>query len=120
MSRMLLPALAKVSSRDAEFTSRLRVAQAALAVERYRLSHDNALPLSLNDLAPAYLKSVPLDPCDGQPLRFKKLTKGYIVYAVGTDGSDDGGAEKLPAPGGTGGTSSGARPGFDITFTVER
>jgi hypothetical protein len=46
---------------------------------------------------------LPLDPFDGQPLRYKKLPKGYVVYSNGEDGKDDGGDEKK-----------------DITFTVER
>ena len=33
--------------------SRLRVAQTALAIERFRLAHTNALPASLDDLVPA-------------------------------------------------------------------
>ena len=31
---------------------------------------------------------------DGQPLRDKKLAKGYVVYRFGEDGKDDGGDEK--------------------------
>jgi len=110
LSQMLLPALGKFHTRDAEFVTNLRVAQTALAIERYRLAHNNALPSSLDELAPTYLKSALIDPCDGQPLRFKKLDKGYVVYGVGSDGTDEGGAERKG--------SSTAK--YDITFTVER
>jgi hypothetical protein len=109
-SQMLLPALAKVCNRDADHVTLLRVAQTALAVERYRLAHTNSLPTSLEELVPTYLKSTPIDPCDGQPLRFKKLDKGYVVYGVGSDGTDESGAERKG--------SSTAK--YDITFTVER
>jgi len=74
----------------------------SLAVERYRLAND-ALPDSLSTLVPKFLDAVPIDPFDGQPLRYKKLAKGCVVYSVGEDGKDDGGDEKK-----------------DITFTVER
>jgi hypothetical protein len=79
---------------DAKYIARLRVAQAGLSVESYRSEHGQ-----LPDAPPSNLT----DPFDGQPLRYKKLAKGYVVYSVGEDGKDDGGDEKK-----------------DITFTVER
>jgi hypothetical protein len=78
------------------------VCRTSLSIERYRLSNNN-LPNKLDELVPAYLPVVPIDPFDGQPLHYKKLAKGYVVYSVGEDGKDDGGDEKK-----------------DITFTVER
>jgi hypothetical protein len=71
-------------------------------MERYRLAN-GVLPDSLGDLVPRFVDVVPADPYDGRPLRYQKLTKGYVVYSVGEDGNDDGGDEKK-----------------DITFTVER
>ena len=97
-------------------SARLRVAETALAVERFRLAHQNQLPGSLAALVPAYLKSVPTDPFDGQPLRFKRLEKGYVAYCIGTDLKDDGGPEaKQDAEG-----KWIRNQPFDITFTVER
>ena len=61
-----------------------------LAVERFRLDND-ALPETLNDLAPKYIESIPLDPFDGNPLRYKKLETGYSIYSIGPDCIDDGG-----------------------------
>jgi hypothetical protein len=55
---------------------------------------------------------VPTDPFNDQPLRYRKLTKGYIVYSLGPDFTDDGGKEKAPhAP---------ESAHYDITFTVRR
>jgi len=90
--------------KDASMTARLRAAQVAIAIERYRLVHGQP-PETLAELAPTYLKTVPTDPFDpaSAGLRCKKLAKGYVVYSVGEDGHDDGGdAEK------------------DIRFIVER
>jgi hypothetical protein len=92
-SHLLLPALSKAFLRDADACGRLRAAQAALAIERFRLAHTNALPQSLEQLVPAYLHSVPADPYDGHPLRFKARKAGYVVYSIGRDGKDDGGLE---------------------------
>ncbi len=42
-----------------------------------------ALPDSLDELVPAYLKEIPRDPFDGEKLRYDKGRK--IVWAVGRD-----------------------------------
>jgi hypothetical protein len=91
----MTPASAGAMLKQAKCVALMRVARAALAVERCRLATAR-LPDKLTD-------SAPLDPFTGQPLRYKKLAKGYVVYSVGEDGNDDGGDEKK-----------------DITFTVER
>lgn len=113
LSSMLLPALSSLPAKEAEVAARIRLAQTALAVERYRLEHANALPGSLSELAPALLKTVPADPFDGQPLRYKKLPgKGYVIYSVGKNRKDDQGASS-PSD------EKKAQP-IDITFTVHR
>jgi hypothetical protein len=91
-SRMLLPALGKLHLREADHTALVRVAAAALAIERFRLAHTNALPESLEQLVPACCKLLPRDPIDGAPLRYKTRGASYAVYSIGSDGQDDGGA----------------------------
>jgi hypothetical protein len=68
----------------------LRSAVVLVAVERYRRAH-RVWPESLAPLVPKYLEAVPLDPFDGQPLRYRKLADGVIVYSIGPDRQDDGG-----------------------------
>jgi hypothetical protein len=70
--------------------SLLRSASSAVAAERFRLERGR-WPESLEELVPAYLRAVPLDPFDGRPLRFRRLADGVVVYSVGPDGTDDGG-----------------------------
>jgi len=91
-----LPMLAKLFLRDANQTAQIRVARTALAVERHRRAHENALPANLTELVPTYLDTVPLDPADGQMLRFKKRNPGYVIYSMGSDANDDGGKELDP------------------------
>jgi hypothetical protein len=112
-SRILLPALELALERSAIAVAELRTAQGALAIERYRLAHNNALPDTLNQLVPQYLKSVPQDPFDGRPLRFKKHpSRGYTVYSIGRDRQDNGGRHKMAKmPRGT---------LYDLAFTVNR
>ena len=88
---MLLPALGAAHIKDARHVANLRVAAAALAIERFRLAHADALPGSLQELVPTYCQSVPSDPFDGKPLRYKTHGASYAVYSIGSDGQDDGG-----------------------------
>jgi hypothetical protein len=91
LSRGVLPALARVHIREAEHVALVRVAAAALAIERFRLAHTNALPENLQQLVPAFCKAVPADPIDRKPLRYKTHGGSYAVYSIGSDGQDDGG-----------------------------
>ncbi len=94
-SAILLPALGKALQRSAVALAELRAARVVVAVERYRLAHKNALPQTLSQLVPGYLKSVPTDPFDNRPLRFKRQSsRAYIVYSIGPDGVDNGGLHK--------------------------
>jgi hypothetical protein len=70
-----------------------RTALVAVAAERYRLRH-GAWPATLAALAPEFLPAVPADPFNGQPLRFTRFADGLLIYSVGSDLSDDGGAIK--------------------------
>jgi len=114
-SSMLLPAMSKSLTRLAEDIACRKTALTALAIERYRLTHGNGLPDSINALTPAFLKFSPADPFDGKPLRFKRLARGYVVYSIGSDGTDDGGVERKEIK-----KSTDRLLPFDITFTVER
>lgn len=111
VTRTLLSAYDLVAEVDAEDVGRLGAARAALAVERYRLAKGR-LPERLDELVPQYLERVPADPFDGEPLRYSRREKGYVVYSIGPDGKDDGGAEEDPE-------DPRARAP-DVTFTIER
>jgi|GEM_PF-1447758 len=63
----------------------------AIALERFRLKYDH-LPPDLNLLVPEFVQSVPLDPVDGNPLRYHlKLDGSFLLYSIGENGLDDGG-----------------------------
>ena len=95
----------------AESTSQLRSAETTMAIERYSIDHGSQLPEALTNLAPSYLHSTPIDPYDGQPLRFKTTRNGYVVYSIGSNRVDDGGAEWKPRK---------SPKDTDVTFTVYR
>src|SRR5262249_29944856 len=81
----------------------------ALAVERYRLKHGH-WPQTLAEVGPEFLKAIPLDPFDGQPLRYRCVADGVIIYSVGPDGVDDGGNIQRQKP-----TNE---PGTDLGFQL--
>jgi hypothetical protein len=110
-SGLLLPALNQMHLFEADDFARLNIIQTVFATERYRASHQNALPERLEDLVPLLLQSLPADPYTGKNLHYKKLASGYTIYSIGRNKKDDGGIGK---------TSSKVGGPDDITFTVER
>jgi len=115
LTRILWPVLAFTLNIDIRHLAHSRAAQTSLAVERYRLA-EGRLPQSLNNLVPAYIEAVPADPYDGHPLKYRTLESGFVVYSIGDDRSDDGGAER-----GKGERGPRGKPApWDITFIVER
>jgi hypothetical protein len=101
LTRLIMPATMKVSQASQRDQAYMRTAIAALAVERYRLLHD--WPRTLEDVVKAgFLKEIPTDPYDGQPLRYKRTPTGAIVYSAGFDKADNGGTinrNNFTAPG---------------------
>jgi hypothetical protein len=90
-SQLLLPALVRVHVKEANHVALVRAGAAALAVERFRLAHTNALPDNVEQLAPTCCATVPADPFDGKPLRYKAHGASYVVYSIGNNGQDEGG-----------------------------
>lgn len=109
---VIMPALSRITTVELGSIAHLRTADAALAVQRYRLKTDK-FPDKLADLVPAFLKSVPKDPFDGNELRYKKLEAGFVVYSIGEDMSDDGGKERPTG-------KKKKDDSWDVTFIVER
>lgn len=81
----------KLYDADRRSTALLRSTSAALACERFRRDRGR-WPDALAELIPNYGASVPVDPFDFRPLKYVARPNGRIVYSVGPDGQDDGGA----------------------------
>jgi hypothetical protein len=78
-----------------------RFAATALAIRLYELDHGQR-PAALAELVPAYLPAVPLDPFDPNdgPLRYLPEAPSPLLYSVGRNGVDEGGAFPVLAGGG--------------------
>jgi hypothetical protein len=112
---------ATLLGRAAEAEARRRILIAAITLERYRGKY-GSYPNTLGELAPEFLKTVPLDFMDGQPFRYRLIDGShFLLYSVGLDCVDHGG--KLPAhewetrfPGGA--TRYEAPPPADIVWPL--
>lgn len=73
-------------------TARVHMARTAVALERCRRVR-KTYPATLTELVPEFLSSVPVDPIDRAPLRYRCLPDGvgFDLYSIGMDGRDDDG-----------------------------
>ena len=88
----LIPNLSRSMSQAARGDALMLGARAALALERFRLANSHP-PAQIVELVPAFLPAVPLDPFDGQPLRYLSDDHGYTFYSIGENRKDDGGED---------------------------
>ena len=70
---------------DARSRGTILAARTAVAVERHLLA-GGKLPVSLAELVPDLLTNVPIDPFNGEPLRYVTSTESYAVFSVDGDG----------------------------------
>ena len=106
LSGLLRPSMEKWVGHEDRACARLRSAAVGVACERFRQANGR-WPADLGELE-ALLPAVPLDPYDGQSLRYRKLDDGVVVYSVGPDRQDDGGTLSYGQP----------EPGEDVGFRL--
>jgi hypothetical protein len=95
LARMTFPAVSKSVEKFALIQAQVDLARVACALERFRLAHGN-FPDTLDALAPQLIEKIPCDVINGQPLHYRRTEDGkFILYSVGWDETDDGGAVLL-------------------------
>ena len=91
MVKMLMPSLSRAVYLQIERDVVLDCTLVGIAAERYRLATGH-WPASLDELVPAYLDQLPLDPFgEGKPLKLAVTDQGIAIYSIGEDTIDDGG-----------------------------
>ena len=91
ISSALIGSMQRAIIRASTADTHCQLAVTAIALQRYQLRYGHQAP-SLKDLVPEFLPEVPIDPMDGQPLRYRLHDDGtFLLYSVGEDGVDDGG-----------------------------
>ena len=108
VTQIWAPGVSGVGKHFERHLANVHAARLTVAVERYRLAH-GTLPEGLEDLAPQFVETVPLDPFDGNAMRYAVTPSGYAVYSIGEDGNDDGGVFPTGTPG---------APGTDIGMFI--
>ncbi len=89
----VLSTIGQVSDLDLRVRAHAQLARTALALERYRLAN-GGLPEQLPSLVPDFLDQAPIDPFDNQPIRYRRLETGYLLYSADVDGQDNGGRKR--------------------------
>ncbi|MGA2060206.1 MAG: hypothetical protein ABSG67_06965 [Thermoguttaceae bacterium] len=89
--RMLFPAVEAFAEGMARADAQRRLSEIALAMCRYR-AKNGKYPEKIENLMPDFIALVPLDPFDGKPIRLKQTDGKLVIYSIGFDGTDDGGA----------------------------
>ena len=100
ISAVMLPSLARAVQMHYLGLAERRMAAVALALRLYELDHGRR-PRELADLVPDYLPAVPLDPmaANDRPIFYLPNAKQPILYSIGANGTDDGGAYVIDAKG---------------------
>jgi hypothetical protein len=99
LTSLILPALPRVQFAVAKARAELRATTAGLACETYR-ADTGSYPTALDDLVPAYLPELPVDPFTGTPLLYRLTDEEVAVYSVGKNGTDDGSYKEETGEGG--------------------
>jgi hypothetical protein len=89
-TRLLLPGLDAVIKADFRFKANLRSTVVGIACERFRQAQGR-WPNELAEIPKDILPEIPLDPYDGQPLRYRRTADGVVIYSIGPDLVDNGG-----------------------------
>jgi hypothetical protein len=90
---IILPQFALGAEKRASIQALADTVRAAAAVLAWKARH-GAFPATLAQA----LTTVPTDPFDGKPLRYRQEGTGFVLYSVGKDGTFDGGTpDKQPS-----------------------
>jgi len=90
LAAALTPTLSTVFRRVATYHALQRLCETAIALRLYRKEH-RRYPETLQELVPKYLPSVPTDPFDGKPLRYRREGAGFRLWSIGENMKDEGG-----------------------------
>ena len=94
--------LTKTAAKFASGQTAVDLATVACALERHRLANGQ-YPEQLDLLVPRFIAKIPNDVITGELLKYRRESGGtFVLYSVGWNEADDGGAPGL--------TKSGAAP----------
>jgi len=90
-----VPSLSGISHKVMIAEAARQITVTAIALKRYQLKHGN-YPPDLNSLVPEFVSTIPFDPVDGQPLRYRPKAEGtFLLYSIGENSKDDNGDSSI-------------------------
>jgi hypothetical protein len=96
---LMLPAFDRVHSAAERCEQGQRNLHLALILAAYQHDHGH-YPTKLEELTPKYQVKIPDDIFSGKPLIYRLEDKGYLLYSVGPNGTDDEGRGNDDEPSG--------------------
>jgi hypothetical protein len=117
---ILLPAASKCVITACKARADVNGARIVIALERFHRAHGHDAP-DLQSLVPAFLPAMLSDAISGQPWCYRVLDKPdefgrrYLLYSVGSDGTDNGGQHRFEAA-----SFSDRGRGFDYVIDLPR
>lgn len=95
-AHILMPPLERLIYLDFRIRADRRMAAVSLAIRLFEIDHGSR-PQSLDELVPAYLDAIPLDPFaeKATPIQYVPSAIPPVLYSVGMDGVDEGGKYHL-------------------------
>lgn len=89
---LLAPAIVSAQTAEDRATARRRLLMVGCALAVHR-GEQGEYPADLNALVPGLLEAAPLDPFGDQPFLYRRKDDGgYVLFSVGDNLADDGGA----------------------------
>jgi hypothetical protein len=93
--RLMLPAICRPLQKTAFAQTAADAALLACALERFHRAQGQ-FPETLDALRPTFIKTLPHDVINGQPLKYRRTEDGcFLLYSVGWNEKDDGGTVAL-------------------------
>lgn len=114
---MLIPALDSLLERKSRAECGVAATHLLTAIHSFN-KRNGSFPETLQDLIPADLDAVPVDPYDGQEFRYK--VEERLLYSVGKDGKDSGGSTVLLSGDKTDSIQRKRWNAEDVVFKIEK
>ena len=91
LAAISVPNFSRAFQTVAQNQTSVNEANVACALERYQAAHGD-FPETLDLLVPDFIQKLPVDPIEGQPLRYRrKSSDSFLLYSIGWNETDDGG-----------------------------
>ncbi len=90
LANVMFPAIAKAARKYAQGQCEVDQIRLVCAIEQYRAKQGNP-PTALSELKPQFLPDIPHDPVTGDDYIYRTEGDDYVIYSLGSNGTDDGG-----------------------------